>query len=99
MCYYVGNTAFIHTHTFQNYTITHSHPFIPGSHHSHSSGEEVETIAMFNAIIALATPLIAVLVQLALLRVIFLLCRIIVHSRKVFSHLLRAPPAYNMNRA
>ena len=41
MSYYVGGTAFTHTHYFPTYSITHSHPFLPGAdglpHHTHSS--------------------------------------------------------------
>lgn len=93
ICYYVGNTAFIHTHRFQDYTITHSHPFIPGSHHAHHSGEEAETIALFNAFVALAVPVIVVVFRLAFLRIILQSYPITVSFRKIFSHLLRAPPA------
>ena len=39
--YYVGGTAFTHTHYFPTYSITHSHPFLPGAdglpHHTHNS--------------------------------------------------------------
>ena len=31
MSYYVGGTAFTHTHHFLNYSITHSHPYLPGA--------------------------------------------------------------------
>lgn len=94
ICYYVGNTAFIHTHTFQHYTITHSHPFIPGAHHAHPSGEEVETIALLNAFIALAVPVMAVVFRLAFLRFVLPVYFVTVSFRKVFSCLLRAPPVY-----
>lgn len=98
ICYYVGNTAFIHTHRFQDYTITHSHPFIPGSHHAHHSGEEVETIALFNAFVALAVPVIAMVFQLVFLHIILQLYPVIISLRKIGSHFLRAPPAtYSMN--
>lgn len=99
ICYYVGNTAFIHTHTFQHYTITHSHPFIPGSHHTHHSGEEAETIALFNAFIALAVPVMAVVFQLAFLCFVLPVYLVSVSYRKIFSHLLRAPPVCDVNRS
>lgn len=92
ICYYVGNTAFIHTHTFQHYSITHSHPFIPGAHHGHGSSEEVETIALFNAFLALAVPVLAVVFQLAFLRFVCQINPVSVSYRKVFSCGLRAPP-------
>ena len=91
ICYYVGNTAFIHTHRFQDYTITHSHPFIPGSHHAHHSGEEVETIALFNAFVALAVPVIAMVFQLAFLHIILQLYPVIISLRKIWSHSLFYP--------
>ncbi|MEL5892690.1 hypothetical protein AAE250_04185 [Bacteroides sp. GD17] len=47
--YYVGNTAFIHTHIVDDYLVTHSHPFFPWAHHSHSE-TNLETVSMFNAI-------------------------------------------------
>ena len=31
MSYYVGGTAFTHTHHFLNSSITHSHPYLPGA--------------------------------------------------------------------
>ena len=41
MSYYVGGTAFTHTHHFLTYSITHSHPYLPGAdglpHHEHST--------------------------------------------------------------
>ena len=41
MSYYVGGTAFTHTHHFLNSSITHSHPYLPGAdglpHHEHST--------------------------------------------------------------
>lgn len=37
--YYVAGTAFTHTHHYLTYSITHSHPFLPGEdglpHHQH----------------------------------------------------------------
>ena len=31
MSYYVGGTTFTHTHYFLTYSITHSHPYLPGT--------------------------------------------------------------------
>lgn len=37
--YYIAATAFTHTHHYLTFSITHSHPFLPGTdglpHHSH----------------------------------------------------------------
>ena len=45
--YYVGNTAFVHTHVVDNFLITHSHPYLPGMHHSHTEAQW-ETVSWFN---------------------------------------------------
>lgn len=39
--YYSGSTLFVHTHFigFGRGTVTHSHPYLPDSHHSHSANE------------------------------------------------------------
>lgn len=39
--YYSGSTLFVHTHFlgFGGRTVTHSHPYLPDGHHSHSSNE------------------------------------------------------------
>ncbi|MDL2241729.1 hypothetical protein LJB91_02350 [Bacteroidales bacterium OttesenSCG-928-L03] len=50
--FYVGNTAFIHTHYYASYSVTHSHPFDKGTdgnpHHEHDKAA-LDTIAQFNA--------------------------------------------------
>lgn len=60
--YYVGGTAFTHTHYFPTYSITHSHPFLPGAdglpHHTHNSSafntiEELDDIMMEAAALCL----------------------------------------------
>ncbi|WP_234997992.1 hypothetical protein [Parabacteroides sp. Marseille-P3160] len=52
--YYVGITAFTHTHFFPHYSITHSHPFLPGAdglpHHTHSQAA-FELIGALNSIL------------------------------------------------
>lgn len=35
--FYCGNTVFIHSHLYQGHRITHSHPYLPGDHHSHNA--------------------------------------------------------------
>lgn len=45
--YYVGNTAFVHTHVVDHFLVTHSHPYLPGTHHSHTEAEW-ETVSWFN---------------------------------------------------
>lgn len=36
MAYSCCNTLFVHSHYCQDGWVTHSHPYLPGSHHSHS---------------------------------------------------------------
>jgi len=45
--FFCGNTIFIHSHFDQGHQITHSHPYIPGSTHSHSP-EVLQFIAQAN---------------------------------------------------
>lgn len=45
--YYVGNTAFVHTHVVDHFLVTHSHPYLPGMHHSHTEAQW-ETVSWFN---------------------------------------------------
>ncbi|MCI1648094.1 MAG: hypothetical protein LKI39_02780 [Bacteroides sp.] len=89
--YYIGNTAFIHTHVFNNEVITHSHPFIPGAHHTHANGE-IATIAFFNAMLALGNSPLTVLWNLVLICFIFLSYIHPISRRKCLSLSLRAPP-------
>ncbi|MDE6644787.1 MAG: hypothetical protein K2J97_01725 [Muribaculaceae bacterium] len=39
VAYYSGATLFIHTHFINSGAITHSHPYLPDKHHSHSTNE------------------------------------------------------------
>lgn len=39
---------FMHRHTLDGKTFVHSHPLIPGQHHSHSA-QTVQTISLLNA--------------------------------------------------
>lgn len=44
-----SNTVFIHTHAcIDGHSVTHSHPYLPSSHHSHSA-LSLDQIAGFNA--------------------------------------------------
>lgn len=54
---YCGNALCIHTHTdAAGHTVTHSHPYLPSSHHSHSSAA-FDTINLLNAALQqLTTP-------------------------------------------
>lgn len=50
--YYSGSTLFIHTHFLGlgQGTITHSHPYLPGNHHSHSAND-FEALALLTDIV------------------------------------------------
>lgn len=43
-----GNTMFVHTHVGPKGAVTHSHPYLPSSHHGHSV-VEFSSIAVLNA--------------------------------------------------
>lgn len=49
--YYCGSTLFVHSHNTWHGLITHSHPFSPKNHHSHTE-YEFDTIAALNNIVA-----------------------------------------------
>ncbi|MEG1748748.1 MAG: hypothetical protein RRZ65_02405 [Tannerellaceae bacterium] len=94
--YYVGGTAFTHTHHFRNYSITHSHPYLPGTgeepHHNH-------TAIAFNTIQQLNELAFEPLVVSVLAAVSWLLLTIFVSSgsypmvlRALHAPQLRAPP-------
>lgn len=76
LSYYVGGTAFTHTHYFPTYSVTHSHPFLPGAdglpHHAHNSAafntiEELDDILLEAAALfftlATAWVLLSVFIQ------------------------------------
>lgn len=44
-----GNMLCVHTHVGPAGTVTHSHPYLPSSHHGHASAE-LETLAAFNSL-------------------------------------------------
>ncbi|MDR2036737.1 MAG: hypothetical protein LBQ60_02315 [Bacteroidales bacterium] len=95
--FYVGNTAFIHTHHYLNYSVTHSHPFSKTSEgtpdHTHDKAA-LDTIAQFNSfsidiILFLSLGIASILLFTFIQR----------HSshivlRTVNYYNLRAPPAF-----
>lgn len=44
-----GNTLCVHTHSGPYGAVTHSHPYLPSSHHSHTSAQ-FETIGLINSL-------------------------------------------------
>ncbi|MGM9844985.1 MAG: hypothetical protein ACI30K_02015 [Muribaculaceae bacterium] len=63
-----GNTLFIHSHTYANNTIVHSHPYLPSSHHSHSS-HDYGAIAWCNAAMLAVKAETALQLQAPMMRV------------------------------
>lgn len=96
MSYYVGGTAFTHTHYFPSYSVTHSHPFLPGAdglpHHTHSSSafhliEELDTL-----LVETALPCAALITAWVLLSVFIQQPKYITPVRFLRTIRLRAPP-------
>ena len=95
MSYYVGGTAFTHTHHFLTYSITHSHPYLPGTdglpHHDHSA-------AAFNTIEELTGLCMELIPYLSVVMAWVLLMRVVswrgeeITLRLVRRARLRAPP-------
>lgn len=96
LSYYGGTTLFTHTHTVDGVKITHSHPYLPSGHHSHSSTafQQIEQLSNFVFIIGAVFSLFA----LTGFRILFHIPAI-PHIRPVnsFYYQLRAPP-YMLNR-
>ena len=57
--YYAENTLFVHTHQFSWGKVTHSHPYLPSSSHSHSE-TECSTITLLNDILLLLPLAVAI---------------------------------------
>ena len=94
--FYVGGTAFTHTHYFPTYSITHSHPFLPGAdglpHHTHSS-TAFNTIQELDDIMLEAAALCFVLAAAWVLLSVFIQQhKYITPVRLVRNTSLRAPP-------
>ncbi|MEG1612154.1 MAG: hypothetical protein RRZ83_04080 [Alistipes sp.] len=91
VCYYAESTLFIHSHTFAWGTVTHSHPYLPSSSHSHTAGE-CQTIHSLN-------NLLFTLITAVTLSVTVVVCYLLYnpHVQSVARHIvencsLRAPP-------
>lgn len=95
--YYVGGTAFTHTHYYPTYSVTHSHPFLPGADglplHTHSS-TAFSTIEALNQLVADVFRIYAWSPGWILLAVfVYVLRCALLHRREVQSR-LRAPPVF-----
>ncbi|MDR0815584.1 MAG: hypothetical protein LBN37_07535 [Bacteroidales bacterium] len=95
--YFIGSTAFVHTHYFPTYSITHSHPFrtAPGKLPAHTHSQTAfDTIAQLNQIFTEAASSFIMEILLVLLVVFFrqYLTETFIRSVR-FCH-LRAPPVF-----
>ncbi len=97
--YYVGGTAFTHTHYYLNYSVTHSHPYLPGAdglpHHDHSSSS-IYTIEDLTSLCVDQVSYQPLFLGLSFLGLVFVL-----YEGHVLSHFLwrdksRAPPMFNI---
>lgn len=92
LAYYSGAIFFPHTHQSASGKITHSHPYIPSSHHSHSSGSLHVIDHLSHALVAII-PFMAfgVLLQKKVFRLAFF--AISLPESFTHSNTLRGPPA------
>lgn len=96
--YYVGGTAFTHTHYFPTYSITHSHPFLPGAdglpHHTHSSAAFNTIQELDDLLMEAASLCLALVTAWVLLSVFIQKHQYTTPVRLVRNVSLRAPPLY-----
>nr|WP_233523975.1 MULTISPECIES: hypothetical protein [unclassified Parabacteroides] len=99
MSYYVGGTAFTHTHHFLNYSITHSHPYLPGAdglpHHEHST-VAFNTIEELTELCMELIPYLPLVMAWALLMVVLVFLKKEVVLRLVRRSESRAPPSFGI---
>ena len=96
--YYVGGTAFTHTHYFPTYSVTHSHPFLPGAdglpHHTHSSAAFNTIQELDDLLMEAAALCLALVTAWVLLSVFIQKHQYTTPVRLVRNVSLRAPPLY-----
>ena len=99
MSYYVGGTAFTHTHHFLTYSITHSHPYLPGAdglpHHEHST-VAFNTIEELTELCMELIPYLPLVMAWALLMVVLVFLKKEVVLRLVRRDDSRAPPSFGI---
>lgn len=94
--FYIGNTAFVHTHYYFGYSVTHSHPYTKNAagqpNHTHNSAE-LALIAQLNSFVLDLIPTISIGIVSAILLFIFIQqYRSGIIKRVVEGYNLRAPP-------
>lgn len=95
IAFYIGNTAFIHTHHYSYYSVTHSHPFSKAADgtpdHTHNK-IAIDTIAQLNSFAINIIPFLI----LGIISILFFTFvrqhRFDIVRRVVESYNLRAPP-------
>lgn len=92
--FYCGNTLFLHTHEVEGTKIIHSHPYLPSSHHTHSS-QAFQHIFGINATLHSMQPGEDSIHELFLTisaELIFNICKISLHPAQKSLLASRAPP-------
>ncbi|MEG2150700.1 MAG: hypothetical protein RRY36_05730 [Bacteroidaceae bacterium] len=91
MSYYCESTLFVHTHNFSWGQVTHSHPYLPNSPHSHTSAQYQTIESLTNLLFTLvATAFVSTLLRAITLCYAPHLRGLARHLIKYYS--LRAPP-------
>lgn len=91
--YYSGATLFPHTHSYTWGTVTHSHPYLPSAHHTHSS----TALQAIHIITSFVFALSAVSLVVALYATEFTLgstCKTEADNLFKIHYNLRAPPIF-----
>ncbi|MEF9932429.1 MAG: hypothetical protein RSC28_00540 [Bacteroidales bacterium] len=89
--YYCESTLFIHTHNFNWGKVTHSHPYLPNSSHSHSEAQCL-TIASLNNITFTVIAIAAIMVTVRVITLQYVPCIHSVIRYTLRNCSLRAPP-------
>ncbi|MEG1564612.1 MAG: hypothetical protein RR365_12935 [Bacteroides sp.] len=90
--YYCQSTLFLHTHTFNGETITHSHPYLPNGGHSHT-GAQYQTVAFLTHFLFTVALTAAFVVAVKVLILLVDHCLHFVARHLMQTCSLRAPPS------
>jgi len=93
----VGNTAFVHTHYYSSYSVTHSHPYskAPDGNPDHTHDKvALDTIAQFNNFAVDLFLFLSIGIISILLLTLVPKCSSSFTLRTVEGNNLRAPPTF-----
>lgn len=91
--FYGESTLFVHTHSYEWGTVTHSHPFMPSSSHQHTQNE-CQAIDMLSAFVVDSLPELPVIAcLLTAISVVFAGLSLGYRNHRTASVTLRGPPA------